>query len=120
MKTKEQGSSQQNANTVDKQNYSKKRLDWNHGGMVAETTAETEVHNEKISQEEKNVIEYEEVEGVFRIYGSEEEGYYLLMGNNRLTEKMTYSEVVADSKRDDWQRRMQIMMIVAEHVKKEK
>lgn len=58
---------------------------------------------------------FEKVENTpFTIYGSEDEGYCLLMGNSRLTEVDSYENTKKNTK-ITWDRILQVMIKVIEH-----
>lgn len=59
-------------------------------------------------------------ESPFTIYGDEEEGYILLMGKYRLTEKMSLRDIKEESKRVSWDRITQVIMAITETINEEK
>ena len=55
----------------------------------------------------------------FTIYGDEEEGYILLMGKYRLTDKMSLRDIKEESTRVTWDRITQVIMAITETMKQE-
>lgn len=71
-------------------------------------------------QKSNSKYEFEPVENTpFTLYGSKEEGYIVLMGSYRLTEKMTKKEALEDAQKMEWNRILQVIMAVLDTAKNE-
>lgn len=64
---------------------------------------------------------FEKVEGTpFTIYGTEEDGYILLMGENRLTNNNSKEETIKEANSMNWDKILQVMIVIAKEVNKGK
>lgn len=67
-----------------------------------------------------SLVEYEEVEETpFRVYGSGENKYVVLMGKYRLTNELEKEEAIEYAKKMDWDILLQVMTIIASNTPKD-